>query len=58
MNERTTAIVKFVGASIIGTTLAAMAFPAVKSFFKLNKKAEPEVIPSEDIEDEEICDNE
>ena len=48
-------IAKFVGALTIGVAIGAITRPAVNKFFGLDKKAEPDMIPSEDIEEEEIC---
>ena len=47
-------LAKFAGALTIGVLVGAITRPAVNEFFKLNKKAEPDVVPSEDIEEEEI----
>lgn len=47
-------IAKFTGALTIGVVVGAITRPAVREFFKLNKPAEPDTIPSEDIEEEEI----
>ena len=47
-------IVKFVGALSVGATIGAITRPAVKKFFKLDKTAEPDLIPAEDITEEEI----
>ena len=51
-------ITKFVGALAIGVTLGAVTRPAVNKFFGLDKKEEPDMVPSEDIEEEEISDEE
>ena len=60
MNKKTIVVesVKFGAAVAAGLTLAAVAFPAVKKFLGLDKPVEPDTIPSEDIEEEEISDNE
>lgn len=47
-------VVKFAGALTIGAVIGAITRPAVRDFFKLNKPAEPDMIPSEDIEEEEV----
>ena len=50
------AIAKSVGAIAIGATITAASIPALKKFLKIDKKVEPETIPSEDITDEEVTD--
>ena len=47
-------IAKYVGAVAVGVTIGAATRPLVKDFFKIDKKAKPEMIPCEDIEEEEI----
>lgn len=47
-------LVKFLGAVTIGAAVGAATRPAVRDLFKLNKKEEPDTIPSEDISEEEI----
>lgn len=51
-------IVKFAGALAIGIGVGAATRPAVRELFKLNKKDEPDMVPSEDIEEEEISEEE
>ena len=51
-------VAKYVGAVAIGVTVGAVTRPAVKEFFKLNKKEAVETIPSEDLAKEEIRDEE
>ena len=51
-------IVKYVSAVAIGATIGAVAHPAVKNFFKLNNKEAEERVPSVDIAEEEIPENE
>jgi hypothetical protein len=46
-------ITKYSVAVGIGVTTAAIHMPAVRKFFKLDKKEEPELIPATDIEEEE-----
>lgn len=50
-------IAKYVGSVAIATTIACIANPAIKNFFGLKKKEQPEVIPSEDIDEEEISED-
>ena len=51
--------VKTVAAITVGIAIGAISRPSVEEFFKLKKKsAEPEVIPSEDIEEDEVTDEE
>ena len=51
-------IVKYVSALTIGVAIAGAARPAVKDFFKLGKKEKPETIPSVDIDEEEVPEDE
>jgi hypothetical protein len=52
-------VVKTVTAIAVGATIGAIARPSIDEFFKIKKKsAEPEVIPSEDIEEDEVTDEE
>ena len=59
MNKRLAIeIAKFVGAVAIGVTVGAVTRPAVNEFFKLKKTPNVDTIPSEDIEEAELADNE
>ena len=51
-------IAKFAGAATIGAVIAAVSRPAVKKFFKLDETKDTTTIPSEDIAEEEISEEE
>ena len=51
-------VAKWAGAVAIGGMVGAVARPAVDKFLKMDKKSEPETIPSDDIEEEELAEEE
>ena len=52
------ATAKYLGALAGAIVITGIAAPAVKEFFGIKKKEEPPVIPSEDIEEDEISEDE
>lgn len=51
-------VVKYVSALAIGVAVGAATRPAVKKLFKLEKVEKHDTIPSEDIEEAEITEDE